>query len=160
MATPRGYENLVECPYNHIHQVENGRRFQTHLIRCRREYEKSNATKKICCPFNSTHLINEPERGLHMESCPDRVAVDKFVAPIVDSVESLHRHSGAVKMVPEYLTVDEDDWDNDQSVPAYNPQKYCEKNNIIRSCNGMQPAQRKAFRQNEHLRLGNIREKK
>ncbi|XP_059619382.1 gametocyte-specific factor 1 homolog [Phlebotomus argentipes] len=155
MTTPRGYENLVQCPYNKVHQVENGRRFQTHLIRCRREYEKTHSTEKVYCPFNTTHLINELERGLHMETCPDRVAVDKFVAPIVDSSNSLYKND-SIKMFSTPSTAD--DWDAQPPTEAYNPEKYCEENNIIRKCNGMQPAQRKAFRQNEHLRLGNIRE--
>lgn len=59
---PDGYSNIVECPYNKAHQIENGRRFQTHLIKCRREYEKCRTLHKVQCPFNATHLINEPER--------------------------------------------------------------------------------------------------
>ncbi|XP_055712715.1 gametocyte-specific factor 1 homolog [Phlebotomus papatasi] len=156
---PDGYSNIVECPYNKAHQIENGRRFQTHLIKCRREYEKCRTLNKVQCPFNATHLINEPERQHHVENCPDRVIVDKFRMPVVDSVQALQRADN-IKMIPQNPLDDEEDWDNDAPTQAYDPQKYCEANNIIRQCHGMQPSERKAFRKQEHLRLGDIRKTK
>ncbi|XP_055683860.1 gametocyte-specific factor 1 homolog [Lutzomyia longipalpis] len=158
MPGPRGYENLVECPYNRAHQIENGRRFQIHLDKCRKEYEKLHNNIKKPCPFNATHLINSPELLHHMDNCPDRVLVDKFNNPIIDHIQAVQKKS-TVKMIPQGGD-DDDDWDDEPPAASYNPQKYCETNNIIRKCNGMQPHERKAFRQQEHLRLGHIRETK
>lgn len=84
----------------------------------------------------------------HVENCPDRVIVDKFRNPIVDSLDALQRKE--VKMI---MQDDTDDWDREPPVPAYDPQKYCESSNVIRHCHGMQPHERRAFRQQELVRL-------
>ncbi|XP_055683859.1 gametocyte-specific factor 1 homolog [Lutzomyia longipalpis] len=154
---PHGYSNLVECPYNRAHQIENGRRFQTHLVKCRKEYEKLHTTEKVQCPFNATHYVNGPEHQHHIENCPDRILVDKFQNPIVDSMEALQKKD-QIKMTPQVQSADDEDWDDEPPAPAYDPQKYCESNNILRRCNGMQPHERKAFRQQEHQRLSNMRQ--
>ncbi|GAB0096624.1 uncharacterized protein DMENIID0001_121540 [Sergentomyia squamirostris] len=157
MSKPKGYEYIVECPYNKSHQIENGRRLQTHLIKCRKEYEKLFTCKKVQCPFNASHMVNEPEKLHHLETCPDRVIVDKFNNPIVDSVTAALK-TDAVKMIPGNQMNDEEDWDDEPPTAAYNPQKYCEENNVLRLGRGMQPHERKAFRNQEHFRLGNLRE--
>lgn len=53
----RGYEDTYECPYNKAHQILK-HRFQTHLVKCRKGYPDA---KKVVCPFNAVHMINEPE---------------------------------------------------------------------------------------------------
>lgn len=52
-----GYGEMIECPYNKMHQLLKSR-VQTHLIKCRRNYPN---VHKVQCPFNVTHLVNEPE---------------------------------------------------------------------------------------------------
>lgn len=52
-----GYEDIIECPYNKAHQILK-HRFQTHLVKCSKNYPD---VKKVRCPFNAVHLINEPE---------------------------------------------------------------------------------------------------
>ena len=50
-------DDMVECPYNKTHRMLR-RRLQTHLHKCRLQYPDVELRK---CPFNTTHLIPEPE---------------------------------------------------------------------------------------------------
>lgn len=46
----------------------------------------------------------------------------------------------------------DDNWD-DEDVPSYNPHTYASKADVLRSIKGAPPAERKAFRKQERLRL-------
>lgn len=50
-------QKMLECPYDRHHQILMSR-MQVHLTRCRKNYPKA---KKVTCPFNVTHVLNEPE---------------------------------------------------------------------------------------------------
>lgn len=83
-----GYGELVECPYNKAHQLLKSR-IQTHLIKCRKSYPK---VQKVQCPFNVTHLINEPELDVSVEQKRvgmlnwfDRRHFNSIISYIVDS---------------------------------------------------------------------------
>lgn len=49
--------DLLMCPYNESHLILR-KRFQVHLIRCRRSYPNA---PMVVCPFNVTHRINKVE---------------------------------------------------------------------------------------------------
>lgn len=57
MSNLPGYDNLIGCPYNPSHQILPFR-MQTHLVKCRQSYPNA---KKVKCPFNAVHLVNEQE---------------------------------------------------------------------------------------------------
>lgn len=59
----RGYDGLIECPYNRAHQILASR-MQFHLIKCRKNYPNA---KMADCPFNKTHVIpvNELDVSKH-----------------------------------------------------------------------------------------------
>lgn len=50
-------QDLLECPYDKHHRILK-HRMQVHLIKCRRNHPNVN---KAICPFNVTHVLNEPE---------------------------------------------------------------------------------------------------
>lgn len=50
-------EDILTCPYNSSHQILRCR-FQVHLVRCRKSHPDA---KKVVCPFNVTHRLNEQE---------------------------------------------------------------------------------------------------
>lgn len=50
-------KDLLECPYDKHHRILK-HRMQLHLIKCRRNHPSVN---KVICPFNVTHVLNEPE---------------------------------------------------------------------------------------------------
>lgn len=50
-------QDIIECPYEKHHQILRSR-MQVHLTRCRRNHKN---VKKVTCPFNVTHVLNEPE---------------------------------------------------------------------------------------------------
>lgn len=53
------FEAYVTCPYNKSHRILKSR-FQIHLTKCSKQYEKCTKDTKINCEFNSSHLL-EPE---------------------------------------------------------------------------------------------------
>ncbi|XP_029723168.1 gametocyte-specific factor 1 homolog [Aedes albopictus] len=153
----RGYEDLVECPYNRAHQIMQFR-MQTHLTKCRKNYKD---LKYVKCPFNETHDIPQKELALHVESCVDRESFDRYKFCVATS---------AATIVPEVASsVDEsldnrimgnpaeEMWDEGPMVRAYNPQAYAARSNVIRKCTGMAPSQKKAFKEAERQRLAELK---
>lgn len=49
---------------------------QTHLVRCRRQHLDA---EKTSCAYNSKHVVPKPELKFHLDTCPDRKNMDKFV---------------------------------------------------------------------------------
>ncbi|XP_061391645.1 gametocyte-specific factor 1 homolog [Musca vetustissima] len=134
-------QDIMECPYEKHHQILRSR-MQVHLTRCRKNHTN---VKKVTCPFNVTHILNEPELEFHISSCPGRTSFEHFrntvEVPISRTVPP---------PMPKYES--EENWD-DENVPSYNPQAYAANADVLRSIQGAPPSQRKAFRKQERLRL-------
>ncbi|KAF9818371.1 hypothetical protein SFRURICE_017793 [Spodoptera frugiperda] len=64
--------DLVTCPYNPAHQVEQYR-MHLHLNKCSRQNVKSG---KTTCPFDVTHVVDEVELDYHVAICPKRGMLD------------------------------------------------------------------------------------
>lgn len=81
----------------------------------------------------------------HIAICTERTSFEHFR----NAVEITTRPTIPPPM-PVYQS--EDNWD-DEDVPTYDPHSYTSKADVLRSIQGAPPAQRKAFRKQERLRL-------
>ncbi|XP_075155477.1 gametocyte-specific factor 1 homolog isoform X2 [Haematobia irritans] len=135
-------QDLLSCPYDKHHQILRSR-MQVHLTRCRKNHLNE---KKVTCPFNVTHVLNEPELEFHVTVCTERKTFEHFRNEVKAPTRPIIPPS-----VP--LCDSEENWDNDEDVPSYNPQAYAAKADVIRTIQGVPPSQRKAFRKQERLRL-------
>ena len=52
-----GPHDMVSCPYNKSHQIEHYR-MHIHLQKCRKQHLNC---KKVTCPFDATHIVNDME---------------------------------------------------------------------------------------------------
>uniref|UniRef100_A0A1I8P0Y6 CHHC U11-48K-type domain-containing protein n=1 Tax=Stomoxys calcitrans TaxID=35570 RepID=A0A1I8P0Y6_STOCA len=134
-------QDMIECPYDKHHQILRTR-MQVHLSRCRRNHTN---VKKTTCPFNVTHVLNEPELEFHVSVCTERKSLEHF-----RNVVNAPTKPTIPPPMPVYES--EETWDDDET-PSYNPQHYAANSNVLRSIQGASPAQRKAFRKQERLRL-------
>ncbi|XP_043661704.1 gametocyte-specific factor 1 homolog [Drosophila teissieri] len=132
--------DMVYCPYNKEHKMLR-KKLQQHILKCRVIYK--DMVELMVCPFNKSHLIPEPEFFQHTKSCEDRNIIVHYQtsAPAVLNEDTRH---------PKIESAE--NWDDDDSVPDYDPQVYCSTANIVREPNGLFPAQRKAFIEQEKRR--------
>lgn len=183
MSTPPGYSELLQCPYEKSHRIQ-AYAMSKHLFKCRKNHPNQ---KLISCPFNESHRINEKELKFHVQRCEDRASFDTYKycisanpanAPANTAPELVFNNSppkdpfktgrysrGNKKEDSDTddekeqklpLADDDECWD-DMNVPAYNPQKYCEKAKVIRKATLKSPAEKKAFYEAERLRLQELR---
>ncbi|XP_065366174.1 gametocyte-specific factor 1 homolog [Calliphora vicina] len=164
--------DLLPCPYNDSHLILR-KRFQVHLIRCRRSYPNAPV---IVCPFNVTHRVNKVELEWHVSTCPDRQNFENFRhqdAPIVGLSSTINLtfcgNSNATLLNNTFGTVassnikggeyieSSESWDDQPEHPSYNPLEYIEKAEVLRLPVGMTPSQRNAFRLAERKRLQSLK---
>ncbi|XP_073835401.1 gametocyte-specific factor 1 homolog [Musca autumnalis] len=134
-------QDIIECPYEKHHQILRSR-MQVHLVRCRKNHPNE---KKVTCPFNVTHVLNEPELEFHLSCCAERTTFENY-----RNTEPAPTRPTIPPPMPQYQS--EDNWD-DENVPSYNPQAYAANADVLRTIKGAPPSQRKAFRKQERLRL-------
>lgn len=151
------WEKTTTCPYNPSHQITVSR-IQKHLVKCRRNHKDS---ELIICPYNASHHIPKSEERYHLAHCCDRriVELDKYSW----AMERPGRH-GYLEPPPSrpeenqqmsLFLDDEEDWDRElrgARIKSYDPQKKCEKSNVLRRLQGATPSQRKEFREKEKIR--------
>uniref|UniRef100_T1IXU3 CHHC U11-48K-type domain-containing protein n=1 Tax=Strigamia maritima TaxID=126957 RepID=T1IXU3_STRMM len=127
METYSRYNSFVICPFNNSHRIQEGVRFQRHLIECEKDYP--NVTEVIC-PFNSTHRVKKIELKHHVSTCPNSGDVirqivtvkneRKFEPPVLGpSYESLQENA---------TTSYDENWDDDlpaASVPINRGNRNC-----------------------------------
>ncbi|XP_057309064.1 uncharacterized protein LOC130647284 isoform X2 [Hydractinia symbiolongicarpus] len=70
----------VVCPYNARHVI-SVKRFQHHLIKCRKNYLHKDF---VTCPYNAQHMFLREELKSHLAQCPDRVVLD---ADVIQEIE-------------------------------------------------------------------------
>ncbi|KAM7348290.1 gametocyte-specific factor 1 homolog [Cochliomyia hominivorax] len=161
--------DLLTCPYNESHLILR-KRFQVHLIRCRRSYPNAAV---VVCPFNVTHRVKKVELVWHVSSCPDRQNFENFRhqdAPIVGLSSTINLtfcdSSGGTLLNNTVATSNNingveyfessECWDNMPDHPTYNPNEYVEKADVLRLPVGMTPSERNAFRLAERKRLQSL----
>ncbi|XP_062562668.1 gametocyte-specific factor 1 homolog [Armigeres subalbatus] len=179
MTTPPGYNTLLECPYEKAHRIQ-AHAMSKHLFKCRKNHPNQ---KFVTCPFNESHRIAAPEIKFHTQNCEDRAAFDTYkycistgsgtVPESLKKPELVYNTSAPKDPFKKYrnrnhsdeepepvqkssLQSDDECWD-DMDVPAYNPQKYCEKANVIRKATLKTPSEKKAFYESERLRLSELK---
>ncbi|XP_017126792.1 gametocyte-specific factor 1 homolog [Drosophila elegans] len=132
--------DMVNCPYNKEHKMLR-KKLQQHILKCRVIYKDT--VQLMICPFNKAHLIPEPELYQHTKSCEDRKIIVQYQTSAAAVLTEDTRHAKIES---------EENWDDDEDVPDYNPQVYCSQANIVREPNGLFPSQRKAFIKEENRR--------
>ncbi|XP_057309063.1 uncharacterized protein LOC130648312 isoform X2 [Hydractinia symbiolongicarpus] len=102
----------VVCPYNARHVI-SVKRFQHHLIKCRKNYLHKDF---VTCPYNAQHMFLREELKSHLAQCPDRVVLDADVIQAEDpETGESRRLKGNTSLpntrfrVPDSL----EDWDNE-----------------------------------------------
>uniref|UniRef100_A0A1Q3EWW8 CHHC U11-48K-type domain-containing protein n=1 Tax=Culex tarsalis TaxID=7177 RepID=A0A1Q3EWW8_CULTA len=150
----QGYEDVIECPYNRAHQIMSFR-MQTHLYKCRKNYKD---LKYVKCPFNETHDLPEQELKYHTTICPDRETFDRYKYCIRTTAATFVAEPD--QPVEETRAIcemdDEETWDQNCKVKAYNPRAYAARSHVIRKCTGMAPSEKKAFKEAERKRLADL----
>jgi len=152
------WEKTTTCPYDPSHQITI-ERIQTHLIKCRRNNPN---TDHVICPYNASHHIPKPEEKFHMANCCDRKIVElakyswqletpgchgNFEPPPVPQ-ETLPQ-----SLDPQEFMSDLEDWvSSGTRIDSYDPQKNCEKLNVLRRLQGATRSERKKFRAAEKIR--------
>lgn len=182
MSTPLGYNELQQCPYEKAHRIQ-AHAMSKHLFKCRKNHPNH---KLVSCPFNESHRVAAPELKLHTQKCEDRASFETYKyciataspnvpdgakspdlvynnSPPKDPFKSYRDRTGRTsdeEPEPEKpsasLNNDDECWD-DMDVPAYNPQKYCEKAKVIRKATLKTPSEKKAFYESERLRLQELK---
>ena len=128
------------CPYEPSH-ILLAHRMQTHLVKCRKQHKN----KMVQCLNNATHIVPEPELAFHMETCSDRISIDKFMYASSTTAEERFP-------VPTLNLAPAEKWDDDFH-PTYDPEEHCINNPITRNKNNLPRAERRQFRMEERQRL-------
>jgi hypothetical protein len=121
---------LVQCPYNQSHMILKSR-MQGHIVKCMRNYPTAN---KVTCPFNAIHHVDKLDYQYHVTTCPDRRIIEGYKYQIRDS------EHGDTSLAPYHqpsLPADEEDWDAETPVVAYDPVSHVEAAPIVRSLQGV-----------------------
>lgn len=123
-------EKLEQCPYNPSHQVRADR-FGNHLVRCRESLSKQPTSPyyyKIdeyeICKFNSLHHLPKNKMKDHYKKCESSITVLKAVAAmdhVYEKKSGISDIMSGVDFVNAGGNADEDDWEDDAPVPAYDP---------------------------------------
>ena len=66
------FDLLITCPYDKSHLIYESK-MQLHLFKCERNHKN---TKKIICPFNSTHWLDNTEYMLHINIWPNGQVIE------------------------------------------------------------------------------------
>ncbi|PBC25305.1 putative neugrin-like protein DDB_G0288135 isoform X1 [Apis cerana] len=143
------FEAYVTCPYNKSHRILKSR-FQIHLTKCSKQYEKCIKDTKINCEFNSSHLLEPEEYEHHLSMCPSRANVicEQYVLGQDEQDIGIISLEDACNVQPN---ISNEDWSGNN--PTYNPVKQTEDKNIIRLPIAMSKSEKKEFRQFERDRI-------
>lgn len=178
MTTPLGYSELLQCPYEKAHRIQ-AHAMSKHLFKCRKNHPKE---KFVSCPFNESHRVPAPELKIHTQNCDDRGSFETYKynismgsgkvpesqkepqliynnSPPKDPLKAYRDRTSDEEPEPEpksSFSQDDECWD-DLRLPAYNPQQYCEKANVIRKATSKTPSEKKAFYESERLRLADLK---
>jgi len=152
------WEKTTTCPYEPSHQITVGR-IQTHLIKCRRNHPTTN---HVICPYNASHHIPKPEEKFHMANCCDRKIVE--LAKYNWQLDNPGFHGNCdppfgssanrpQSKDPQDFMTDLEDWvSSGTRIDSYNPQKHCEKLDVLRRLQGATRSERKKFSAAEKIR--------
>ncbi|KAL1505889.1 hypothetical protein ABEB36_005343 [Hypothenemus hampei] len=143
MEILRDNEAQLMCPYNPSHYIRKSR-MEYHLVKCRKSFPQNG--RFVMCDFNSTHRIPMPEIQYHHETCPDRKKIE------VEIYQEEAKDPPIQIPLPNLPVPVDSSWD-DEDVPTYDPQKYCEKNKILRRLDTASAAKRRDFRLAERERF-------
>lgn len=169
MTTPLGYDELLQCPFEKAHRIQ-ALAMSKHLFKCQKNHPKQ---KFITCPFNETHRVAAVNLKSHVAECSDRASFDTYkysvcttaanVASDTSSAPELvynncppKDHRNGVKDIHTTAIDNGECWD-DMNEPAYNPETYCSKANVIRKATLKTPSEKKAFYESERLRLQDLK---
>lgn len=146
-------EEMMICPYNKAHYVSRAR-YQRHIFRCKQSYPGVILKK---CPLNALHLIPPDQFMHHINTCPERKLIKQMACdfnPIPVKDEQLNPS----ELKDLVGAAAEGDWD-DSNVSSYDPLANTSTSNIIRHNNlmGATPALKKAFREEERKRRGDVK---
>jgi len=150
------WEKTTSCPYDPSHQITVSR-IQTHLIKCRRNHP---TTDHVICPYNASHHIPKAEEKMHISNCCDRKIVDLAKYSWLVDTPGYHGNCDTPPAAPlpqslnpqDYLT-DLEDWvSSGTSIGSYDPQKNCEKLNVLRRLQGATRSERRKFNAAEKIR--------
>lgn len=141
-------EAMATCPYNPAHRLPLFR-MKRHLVKCK--LNGPAVEELVTCPLNITHRVPQPELAYHIETCPDRVNLDrKFQIPeVIDRVLQIE----AADISPPT----DECWD-DAAHPTYDPTKHVMEKPIFRIKNCESKAKRLEFRQAERSRIARLHE--
>ncbi|XP_011173087.2 uncharacterized protein LOC105205418 isoform X1 [Solenopsis invicta] len=138
---------LVSCPYNPAHRIARYK-LHTHIIKCKKS--SNNAKNKVECPLDKNHIVDCDHLREHIASCPKKgklLEIDTgFVKP-KDEEPSI--------MIDSYNSTE--NWDEDPEVPTYNPMEVSANRPVIRPVSGLTKSQRRQYRENERMRIANLK---
>ncbi|WAR17698.1 GTSF1-like protein [Mya arenaria] len=107
-------EELIECPYDRVHMVR-AKRFQYHLVRCRKNYIGSEFQK---CPFNAKHHVPKPEFRHHIANCPDKAIVETEIGAANKREENQLKGCTDTPAYKNLEIPNQEDWDEEISAPV------------------------------------------
>ena len=120
---------FVQCPYNQSHVIRKSRE-QGHIVKCQKNYLLAN---KMICPFSAVHHVDKPDFQYHVSTCTDRRVIEGYKYEVRES------EHGDLTLAPYHqpsIPADEEDWDAETPVAAYDPVPHVEAAPIVRSIQG------------------------
>ncbi|KAK4008468.1 putative D7 protein [Daphnia magna] len=140
----------VMCPFDPVHVVER-RRFQAHLIKCKRNLPKNHDF--VQCPYWHLHYVRRSEMNDHFESCEHKL--EKEANKKIWDAETQPKFFQPKLMFNEVLPATElENWDDiTQTAPHFSADIMRAKANYMTVPQGLTKSKRKDFRDRERERL-------
>ncbi|KAG5319335.1 PSA4 protein, partial [Pseudoatta argentina] len=137
---------IVSCPYNPAHRIRRYK-LMNHISKCKKYNKKENMVE---CPLDKTHIVDQNFLREHIEMCS---SIGKAADMDIGNVE-VRDPDPPVAGGSVYLN---ENWEEDPEVPRYDPMEVSAKKPVIRCVSGLSKAEKKKFRDNERMRIANLK---
>lgn len=136
---------LVSCPYNPAHRIKKSK-LMNHIVKCKK-YSKTENLEE--CPLDRSHVVNRECLREHIAHCTGKVK-------LVDTNTEIFKPKAnePSMIVNSYST---ENWDEEPEATPYNPMEVSANKPVIRCVSGLSKSERKKFRENERMRIANLK---
>ncbi|CAL1679088.1 unnamed protein product [Lasius platythorax] len=134
---------IVTCPYNPAHRIRQYK-LMSHIVKCKKSADTKN---KVECPLNKSHIVDHDHLREHIATCPS-------LGNLVD-VNTGHVKQETDIVVDSYRPLE--NWDEEPEVRSYNPMEASANKQVMRCMPGLSKSERKKFRDNERMRIANLK---
>ncbi|XP_037080693.1 gametocyte-specific factor 1 homolog, partial [Pollicipes pollicipes] len=153
-------KEMFTCPINKSHRV-SGLKYELHTIRCAKQMAGRDVK---FCPFNGKHIVDVAKFWHHLEHCPDKDRVDRYVRHALEEMRAVRRAEPVETAPGLRFSGPDESWDDCGDTPrrgSYDPQLATANRDIFRFPQGpMSKSERRQFRSEAVARLRAIQRDK